>query len=283
MDGEARRRFEAHSSSMIDFKTLKMAAMAALRSGGRLLALVAAVLLLVPAQTLQADIRSTKHNLAERYGLERSTVNEREVCVFCHFPAIVDEAGNLVSRTASAAPPLWQQSVATDFSYPIYDDIGRIGLDGSMPVGSQSMACLACHDSNQAFVVAGGPADHPFGVPYRGIRASQGERDAALDIVKRAGTPLREGSYLFDRMNTDYRPAYESVVENRRIFWVSAAGNTLRRAKTDLPLYSRARIGVSDDIPFIECTSCHDPHSSNDLFLRVSNQQNQLCLTCHAK
>ena len=237
----------------------------------------------VTAQPGLADIRTTKHNLVERLGLDRTTVDEREVCVFCHFPAIVDPAGNVLTRTAAAAGPLWQQSVATDHSFPIYDDIGRVGLDGSVPVGSQSVACLACHDSNQAFVVSGSTMDHPFGVPYRGIRASQAQVDAAIDIAKRAGTPLREGTFVFDRMNSDYRPANESVVENRRIYWVSAAGNTLRRAKTDLPLYSRASLGVSEDIPFIECTSCHDPHTSNALFLRVGNQQNQLCLTCHAK
>lgn len=243
----------------------------------------AAAFAVVAAAPVVADIRTTKHNLAERFGFDRSTVDEREVCVFCHFPAIVGPTGSLVSQSAVVSPPLWQQSVATDYSYPIYDDIGRVGLDGSQPVGSQSMACLACHDSNQAFVVSGGAMDHPFGVPYRGSRASQAQIDAALDIVRRAGTPLREGSLIFDQLRGDYRPAYESVVENRRIYWVSVAGNTLRRAKTDLPLYSRASMGVSEDIPFIECTSCHDPHTSNELFLRVSNHQNQLCLTCHVK
>jgi predicted CXXCH cytochrome family protein len=260
---------------------------AGLRRMRQVPALLAAALLTVlamlSAPPLRADIRTTKHNLAERFGLDRSTVDEREVCVFCHFPAIVDPLGGVLARTAATSPPRWQQSVATDYSYPIYDDIGRVGLDGSAPVGSQSMACLACHDSNQAFVVAGSAMDHPFGVPYRGVRASQVQIDAALEIVRRAGTPLREGTYRLDQTSADYRPAYESVVENRRIYWVSAVGNSLRRAKTDLPLYSRANLGVSEDIPFIECTSCHDPHTSNALFLRVGNQQNQLCLTCHAK
>lgn len=236
----------------------------------------------VAALPLQADIRSTKHNLAERFGLERSTVDEREVCVFCHFPAIADPGGNLLNRAPLPETPLWQKSVAGDFAYTVYDDIGRARLDGATPVGSQSMACLACHDANQAFVVSGGPADHPFGVPYRGSRASQAERDEALEIVRKAGTPLREGIYM-DRLNTDYRPAFESVVENRRIYWVSVAGNTLRRAKSDLPLYSRANVGASDDVPFIECTSCHDPHTTNRLFLRVSTGVNDLCMTCHVK
>lgn len=250
--------------------------------GGRGAAVVIVAAACLVALPLQADIRSTKHNLAERFGLDRSTVDEREVCVFCHFPAIAGPTGTTLGQAAAVEAPLWQKSVAADYAYTIYDDIGRASLDGATPVGSQSMACLSCHDANQAFVVAGGPMDHPFGVPYRGSRASQAERDAALEVVRRAGTPLREGIYM-DRLYTDYRPAFESVVENRRIYWVSAAGNTLRRAKTDLPLYSRTNLGASDDVPFIECTSCHDPHTTNRLFLRVNSDASDLCMTCHVK
>jgi predicted CXXCH cytochrome family protein len=119
-------------------------------------------------------------------------------------------------------------------------------------------------------------------VPYRGVRASQAQRDAALELARQAGTPLLEGTYM-DRMNIDYRPVSESVTGDRRLFWVSGTGNSVRRAKSDLPLYSRGSAGVPEGVPFVECTSCHDPHTTNDLFLRVKNDQNQLCMTCHVK
>jgi predicted CXXCH cytochrome family protein len=40
---------------------------------------------------------------------------------------------------------------------------------------------------------------------------------------------------------------------------------------------------TGSEVPFIECSSCHDPHTTNPLFLRVSNEGSRLCLTCHDK
>ncbi len=33
----------------------------------------------------------------------------------------------------------------------------------------------------------------------------------------------------------------------------------------------------------VECTSCHDPASNSEKFLRASNANSNLCLTCHNK
>ena len=246
----------------------------------RRLALGAAVVALVLAMPLRADIRDTKHNLAQRLGYQ--VTDEREVCVFCHFPAIADAPGATVPA-ASAEAPLWQRTVADGYSFSIYDDIGRVGLDGATPVGSQSMACLACHDSNQAFVVAGGLRDHPFGVPYRGNRASQQSVDAAKEAARSAATPMRERQFAYDFGADGYRPVFESVVENRRIFWASSTNNGYRRGKSDLPLYGRKAADGGEDVPFIECTSCHDPHSTSRMFLRVSSDNSLICMTCHDK
>lgn len=232
------------------------------------------------ALPLHADIRDTKHNLARRFGYEAT--DEREVCIFCHFPAIADAPGSTAARP-SAQAPLWQRTVATGHSFSIYDDIGRVGLDGAKPVGSQSVACLACHDSNQAFVVAGGTRDHPFGVPYRGTRASQQSVETAKTAARKSGTPMRERQYAYDFGADEYRPVFESVVDNRRIYWTSATNNGYRRGKSDLPLYGRRSADGAEDVPFIECTSCHDPHSTSRMFLRVSTDNSQICLTCHDK
>ena len=57
---------------------------------------------------------------------------------------------------------------------------------------------------------------------------------------------------------------------------------------SDFPLYTRtdgpgAGAGVAQ--PFVECATCHDPHSANSTFLRLpgGNKGSQVCLTCHAK
>lgn len=232
----------------------------------------AALALLIAAWPTAADIRTTKHNLARQYGLDASLTDEREVCVFCHFPAVVG--------AQAAETPRWQPGTPR-LSFNIFDDIGRVGMDGSQPVGSQSVACLACHDANQAFVVTNISMDHPFGVPYRGVVASRDAFDVALQRARASGTPLREAEFIFDSTYKGFRPVFEATVENRKIYWTSTNDNSVRRGKGDLPLYARRDAGV--DIPFVECTSCHDPHSTNELFLRVSNVNNKLCLTCHDK
>lgn len=66
-----------------------------------------------------------------------------------------------------------------------------------------------------------------------------------------------------------------------RIWWVEgASGGDGIRQKTDLLLYTRA----GDDLPRVECASCHDPHNTtNGTFLRRTNAGSGLCLTCHNK
>ena len=58
------------------------------------------------------------------------------------------------------------------------------------------------------------------------------------------------------------------------------------REKTDMQLYTRSVAGIDAGIdqPFVECASCHDPHSEvNPTFLRVSNNGSAVCLACHVK
>jgi predicted CXXCH cytochrome family protein len=64
---------------------------------------------------------------------------------------------------------------------------------------------------------------------------------------------------------------------------------------TDFPLYTRTFTlneingnntgGAGSTGPAVECGTCHDPHSGNATFLRLSggNSGSQVCLTCHAK
>jgi predicted CXXCH cytochrome family protein len=52
-----------------------------------------------------------------------------------------------------------------------------------------------------------------------------------------------------------------------------------------LMLYTRDNTGNGGAAaePFVECATCHDPHSSNSLFLRISNSGSGVCLACHNK
>lgn len=217
-----------------------------------------------------ADIRSTPHNLT-RAG---SVVEAEEVCVFCHTPTL---GAGQVGRSASAAHPGWQLSLPGAHSFVIYDDIGRLQFGDKPAVGSQSIACLSCHDSTQAFSVVSAESDHPFGIPYRGF--SRGRDRLPSENVKGGDTPSKAGEYV--KALDEFRVPSRGLVDNRSVWWVSASGFSAQRNRVDLPLY--ARQSEAGEVPFVECSSCHDPHVANKLFLRVSNEGSRLCLTCHDK
>lgn len=219
---------------------------------------------------LAADIRSTPHNLT-RQGAQ---VEADEVCVFCHTPQM--PALN-ASRSGVSMQPAWQPSLASEHSFVMYDDIGRLQFGDKPAVGSQSIACLSCHDANQAFSVQAAESDHPFGVPYRGF--SRGRERTQEEIAASGEMPSRFAREL--KSVDDFRLPSHGVVDNRTVWWVSASGVTPFRTRADLPLY--ARPVASAEVPFVECSSCHDPHTSSRLFLRVDNAGSRLCLTCHDK
>jgi predicted CXXCH cytochrome family protein len=235
--------------------------------------------LLLLCAVVFADVRETPHNLIRS---RDKGVDEKQVCVFCHTPALD------VNQSATGAPPVWQKALTDNFVFTIYDDIGRLGLSKAS-VGSQSIACLSCHDANQADGSARISMDHPYGVPYRGANKSM---SASVPAVKGDLTmPMREARHLL--FLDDFREVSQGVVENRQVFWVSRQGVTARRTRADLPLYARAVTGLPSgselteleglSVPHIECSSCHDPHARTATFLRVPPEESKLCLTCHDK
>lgn len=222
-------------------------------------------------QRRAGDLRSTKHNMSRQN--PAGDEDAREVCVYCHTPTIADSPDR---QAGAQSPPVWQPSLAMgvdSFEFGIYDDIGR-----GQGVGSQSMACLSCHDFTQAFGV--GEYDHPIGIPYRGALTYAARKTAAETqsegMVRRAARTQVE--------DADFKPARQGVINNREVWWVPTSDSSVARTRQDIPLYVRPQLSELDDkVPFLECSSCHDPHSSSRQFLRVANQQGRLCHACHEK
>lgn len=242
----------------------------------------------------RADILDTKHNLTNETTSDRTATAEerrrlsREVCVFCHTPGASDEeAAGRSDQVRSWPQAQWQSSVEATFSFELFDDIGRMGVDGAgaQPVGSVSVACLSCHDAVQALGVShSNSSDHPFAVPYRGLyRYPDATAHHRQRIVAAQGDrPALLGGYMGDE--SEFRPARSGIVNKRQVWW-AAVGDSGQRTKSDLPLYPRQVAGPEgyEQVPFVECTSCHDPHSTREVFLRTSNEQSKLCMTCHIK
>lgn len=262
-------------------------------------AMLLLVFVLLPGPVL-AGISSTKHNLSSGGTGTNKFGGTGEICVFCHTPHGSD---------TTAAVPLWNRVLGSN-TYTTYDSLGTSTLDGdTAPVGSVSIACLSCHDGTQAMNVminqpgsggynaAGaaltgtwtGPAatatpagslnyatasivnigtdlrnDHPIGIQYGG---------GGLTTAAPAGT-LKD---------SDFTAPQNTTLNGITVWWVDTGG--AGRQKTDLALYTRTEATVTGGAqPFVECASCHDPHSStNPTFLRIANTGSAVCLACHTK
>lgn len=250
-----------------------------------------------------AQVQLTKHNLSTTQrapGAQPASMTE--VCVFCHTP---------FGAEASATVPLWNRDQPAK-AYATYNSLGTSSLDGATaPVGSVSIACLSCHDGVQALNLMinmpgatptdalDGPAaaagrtrahiapgedarrDHPVGNPYAGGSSLA------------AGPPAAPAVYRNTQMkDSDFSSAQSALLNGQSVWWVdTGVGTEGGREKSDIQLYTRvvasppgapAATPAERPEPFIECASCHDPHSAvNGLFLRIANTGSAICLACH--
>lgn len=263
---------------------------------------LAAAVVPMDASAQATGIAATKHNLRTGgvNGVNKftSTDGNTEICVFCHTPHGAD---------TTASVPLWNRVLAAPNSYTTYDELKTSTLDGKvMAVGSVSLACLSCHDGATAmstvinapgsgnynatgFAMAGTWAganqdgtgkmlpgaitnigkdlknDHPIGIQYAG-----------------GGITASGGTSVGTKKDVDFKDPQFATLNNSLVWWVdTAVGTTGTRQKTDMILYTRNLDGA--DQPFVECASCHDPHSQNATFLRIENTGSAVCLACHTK
>jgi len=237
------------------------------------------------------------------HDLQSQTANTSETCVFCHTPHGSD---------TSAAVPLWNK-VLPSTTYQRYSSLNTSTLDGTeATVGSVSLACLSCHDGTQAVdtvlntpgrgmgtnfpggtqidsvvfgLMTGTPVpmlgsdlrdDHPVSIQYGGGGLVGGDADG-----------LAPSGNLGDQ---DFNPPMKATINLNPAWWVdSEATPNGTREKTDMILYTRTELNVAGE-PMVECGSCHDPHNSSTFvanqsvnFLRIPNDNSDICTTCHIK
>lgn len=95
----------------------------------------------------------------------------------------------------------------------------------------------------------------------------------------------------FDSQRGGFNKSVYSGTGNSTVWWVEPRVSKKGRQKTDLYLFTRT--DTIDSLPsesvlnrpYVECATCHDPHSTNSTFLRIpgGNARSQICLTCHNK
>lgn len=266
---------------------------------------VAGVATSLPAQ---AQIKDTKHNLGSTGTGTNKFSGTAEICVFCHTPHGAD---------TSAAVPLWNRSLPQPSSFATYDTLGTSTLDGkTAPVGSVSIACLSCHDgvtSMSAVINAPGSgtggdaawtggswsgANQTNGVLNPGLITNLGfpQKDGKADLrndhpigIQYGGGGLSVSQKAGTLKDPDFKMPSNQDMNGTTVWWVDteATANSTRN-KTDMLLYTRAAgtggyTGQTEAEPFVECASCHDPHTTNTTFLRIANAGSAVCLSCHVK
>lgn len=251
-----------------------------------------------------AGIANTKHNLGSTGSGTYNTTDTAAICVFCHTPHGAD---------TSAPVPLWNRKLPSGASFTTYASMGTSTLDSANGLtGSVSLACLSCHDGTQAMDVminapgsggynaAGADAlytwaggidtipvgitrigtdlkdDHPISIQYAG---------GGYDATQTLGTSAA-GTTCTNCVDKDFFKPSQANLGGTQVWWVNSTGGTTAREKTDMLLYTRG-IGVytgqTQAEPFVECASCHDPHTETATFLRVANTGSAVCLACHNK
>ena len=245
------------------------------------------------------SVRGSKHDLGGGGGAQSTTALTTEVCVFCHTPH---------GSNTGVNAPLWNKTLPGT-TYQRYSSLGTASLDGEeATVGSVSLACLSCHDGTQAMDVvlnapgsggytAGGSVidaaigamtnsggdpipmlgsdlrnDHPVSISYAG-GACEGSTGACDPAIAATGDP-------------DFEVAEYALINGTSNWWVDTAGGAAgTREKTDMILYTNTSFAGGTG-PAVECGSCHDPHEG-DLtavsFMRISNDNSNVCLSCHIK
>jgi predicted CXXCH cytochrome family protein len=218
-----------------------------------------------------AQITHSKHNLMISGVGVKPSGDVEEICAFCHTP---------MGLEGRAVVPQWNRALPSPATYQTYDMLGSTRLTGKVaPVGSVSLACLSCHDGAQAMSAM-------INTPRSGSHPGTDLRNDHPVGVRYGGGGITASAPGASPHNPDFRAPQSAVLNDVRVWWIGTGPDaTGTRRKSDLALYTRKRTdgstGQTDDEPFVECASCHDPHSDKALFLRISNAHSALCLSCH--
>jgi predicted CXXCH cytochrome family protein len=238
----------------------------------------AAVIVLAAAgnAAAQSQIASGPHDFSTGSGLRNTDAGiAGQTCVFCHTP-----------HGGSLAAPLWNRSSSTS-TYQVY---ASSTMDASAPTSVQiqsgvSGACMSCHDGSIAIDVLlnlNGVARRTGSIAFTKQTTSKavfGASGTGQNNILTGGTP-----YLGTDLRDDHPVTI--VYEQARVATPAEfvqqviTGSKITVGATEpLPLF-----GASSTTATVECASCHNPHdNSRGFFLRKSNVQSALCLTCHIK
>lgn len=231
---------------------------------------VVSIMLLITS-TLQAAIINTKHNLSTSGVGTIKATGEQEVCVFCHIPHSIQTGTALWNRSMPASTyTMYNSDYLRRMSYPTPAALGNtVGSPGTL-----SRQCLSCHDGTVA-----------VGSVYLVRGTLLGSTQIAMNGVNPDGTMASSAAGY---IGSDLRGHHPVGIEYNHLITKNFGSGTrpielLATPDAAIKLYTYS------GKQYVECSSCHDPHTENGKFLRYSAGANHganvygTCTSCHDK
>ncbi|MFQ5771055.1 MAG: cytochrome c3 family protein [bacterium] len=202
-------------------------------------------------------VADTPHNLREAAESPMQLTDWGEICVYCHTPH---------NNNTAIEAPLWNRSTPSG-PYDMYDS-PTLDMDIASSPQGVSLACLSCHDNTIAL-------DQIINIPTSKLGTSPSGKTIEYcatncHVGNGAGGLNFEGTVIDVDLTNDH-PISVTYDPSKDPKFHPASGGKVG----NLPLYG-------PNANRVECASCHNPHdNSNRPFLRMSNENSAMCLTCH--
>ncbi len=219
-----------------------------------------------------ASVVTTKHNLSVSGPGQVKATSETQICIFCHTPHFA----------ISVRAPLWNHSLSSasyigpSRSMPAWTTMLSVPQN---PPDGDSRLCLSCHDGT----VAIGSIVNLGGMPTT-ISMQGGSRLTAGGALSSAspayvGTDLSGHHPVSVEVNSALLSGKDDQCINGEI--------SFRVCNPQSPVVLRPTNNLYGAGPHtnlgVQCSSCHDAHSSRTAFLRVGTPSDltPLCTKCH--
>jgi len=234
------------------------------------------------AYTPGLGINGTVHDLATSHnGMAYQNPNDplNRICIFCHAP---HNTYRLSTATGGSGPqaapefdylPLWNHTLQSNIAYSMYDNgpgapqagpkASQAIEQGNTSPGGTSLLCLSCHD--------GSVAVNSYGNPDQCSTTSTANGSAFISPCYVIGQDKYLGNHHPIGFNYDDVQAVDTEIRQ---------ADTAKLTATSFIADHLSETGT------MECSTCHAVHNkgnTGESLLWRSDQNSELCLTCHDK
>ena len=248
------------------------------------------------------DLSATSASNIHTTGPNVGTAPNDEICVFCHTPHGGIDIGSLTSSGSGGL--LWNRDydpTSTDgtntwsFYSSVTLETDTAAVTSYNGLGSQSLACLSCHDGSIALDNLINFPGHGFqtGSSYTWADSESNLLTGTAEIRNAADTGTAPASGLGRDLSNDHPVGMDISQVYLTDTGIRDAAAAIAYAGT-LGSTGAPKFFGNGTVNKVECASCHNPHDwdgasvgtnlpSGRLFLRVEMVESKLCRTCHVK